>query len=249
MQKSWYEDILPCIGGHENVEMLMTDTGKKFFYIIMLIIICEKNIFTDSLCFQVFGMSSNYEVLHSLSKIMDYSNLGEDHPLYDPSRKNELGYFKSEISGTATGFAGCKAKSYSIKTLENPEGEMTKAKGVNKFSQKNLKFDHYKRVIFSDRAEHIVNQYSLQSKNYINRLVEMNRVAFSSLYDTRFLMCPVHSIPYHSWQIDEYLHSGKCTMCKMDDNRKKIQNEIDNQSLNSLKYFDPSTFDIDLFDL
>jgi len=201
------------------------------------------------LCFQVYGKSTNLQVMKCLSDIMDFSNLGKDHPLYDPSRKNVLGFFKSEIKGTAVGFAGCKSKSYSIKTLENPQGEMTKAKGVNKFSQKNLKFDHYKRVIFSDRMEHRVNQYSLQSKNYINRLIEMDKIAFSSLYDTRYLMCARHSIPYDSWQIEEYLHTGLCQICKIEDDRKEKQIQCDNQLLHALHFFDANDFDERLFDL
>lgn len=89
MYTSFYETILPTFG-EENVELLMHDT--------------------DSLALQIYSTGSTTTALSMLAPIMDYSNLHSEHPLYDGHRKNQLGYFKSEVAGTAIKFAGVKPK-------------------------------------------------------------------------------------------------------------------------------------------
>jgi len=104
--------------------------------------------------------------------------------------------------------------SYAVATAEKPEGAFTKAKGVKKAAQREIRFSHYKDVVKLNKLEHRVTQFSLQSKNYLNRLMENNKIAFSSLYDTRYLICPIHSIPYHyTKMVKEYLTTGECPLC------------------------------------
>jgi len=89
MYRSWYDTIMPTFG-EDNVEMLFSDT--------------------DSLCFQIYGVGRPEDALVKLAPIMDFSNLDPAHALYNAERKNELGYFKSEIADMPLGFAGVKAK-------------------------------------------------------------------------------------------------------------------------------------------
>lgn len=89
MYKSWYDTIMPTFG-EDNVDMLFSDT--------------------DSLCFQIRHIGDADTALEMLAPIMDFSNLPPSHRLFDDSRKNALGYFKSEISDVPKAFAGVKAK-------------------------------------------------------------------------------------------------------------------------------------------
>lgn len=112
--------------------------------------------------------------------------------------------------------------SYSVATLEKQEGAIVKAKGVKKCAQSSLRFADYRDVVLLNNLQRRVRQFSLQPKNYQNRLIETNKVAFSSLYDARYLLCAIHSVPYHSKTIREYLRDGSCPLCKEWEEREKL---------------------------
>jgi hypothetical protein len=52
-----------------------------------------------------------------MSSYMDYSNYKEDHPLYDTSKKSQLGYFKDELDSDSkcVEFVGLRSKCYALK--------------------------------------------------------------------------------------------------------------------------------------
>lgn len=155
--------------------------------------------------------SSPDVAIEKLHDVLDYSNFPKDDPRYTPDKKNQLGYLKCEVNGDEhiVKFAGVKAKSYMVKTNKTA---VSKAKGVKKGVKDSILFEDYKRVIMG-AMEHEITQYSLLAKNYVNRMVKMNKVAFTSLDDKRFQLCEVHSVPYGSRMSLTPKH-GKCILCK-----------------------------------
>jgi hypothetical protein len=190
MQRFYYENIKKSLG--HKVTMLMSDT--------------------DSFCLLVSTPDIATTMRH-LHGIMDFSNYPKDHPFYDSSHKNELGKLKNEVPGTkcVTTFAGVKSKSYILRTVEDGE-ILSKAKGVKKSVKKELRLNDYKSVIFGKKT-HEVTQYGLLAKNYVNRMVKSNKVAFSSLYDQRWLLCPIHTCPYGSILIERAKELNSCPLC------------------------------------
>ena len=96
--------------------------------------------------------------------------------------------------------------------LEGGKEDMAKAKGVKRSSKTKIPFDRYKSSVVESVA-HEVEQYSIMPKNYVNRIVKSRKVAFSSLYDQRYLLCRIHSVPYGSILIRGLKRTGLCFMC------------------------------------
>jgi hypothetical protein len=146
--------------------------------------------------------------------MMDFSNYPDRHPLRDDRFKNQLGLIKNELPGSQclTRFAGVKPKTYAV-VMAKEEQVMSKAKGVKRNMIKTLRFADYKRVILGAESFR-VKQLGLLAKDYINRMVETNKVAFSSLYDQRWLLCARHTCPYGSKLITEAeKNGGTCPLC------------------------------------
>lgn len=131
-------------------------------------------------------------------------------------------------------------------TLEKQEGAFTKAKGVDKAAQREIRFSHYRAVVNSQKIDHKVTSFNLRCKDYVNRLVASTKVAFSSLYDGRYLLCNVHSVPYNSALIEQYLKNEKCPLCekkeirqaaealeKLDDKMMEELNDVIQQALDA----------------
>jgi len=59
---------------------------------------------------------------------MDYSNYKEDHPLYDTSKKSQLGYFKDELDSDSkcVEFVGLRSKCYALKIKKNESSHKNK---------------------------------------------------------------------------------------------------------------------------
>jgi hypothetical protein len=190
MQKLFYDVIRPAF--RNRVTMLMSDT--------------------DSFCMLVEDTDVDSAV-RKLSPVMDFSNYPPEHELYDASNKNVLGLLKNEVPGSSCikRFAGVKAKSYMVVTAEEEE-IMAKAKGVKTCMKKHLRFADYKRVILGAES-HRVTQYGLLAKDYVNRLVRSTKVAFSSLYDQRWLLCAIHTCPYGSRLIRLAAQNNNCPLC------------------------------------
>jgi hypothetical protein len=205
MQKLYYEAIRPAFD--DQVAVLMSDT--------------------DSFCL-LLGHPRVNEGLARIANVMDFSNYPPDHPLFDASRKNQLGYLKNEVPGNKPilRFAGVKPKSYGLSTLADACGDVcggggreafdSRAKGVKKVVKKSLTFDDYKSTVLGAK-EVSVTQYGLQAVNYVNRVLRTNKVAFSSFYDQRWTLCPVHTCPYGSVLIRAAQDlGGDCPVCRFD---------------------------------
>lgn len=176
MQHLYYKCIRPALNNQCSV--LMSDT--------------------DSFLILAAGSSSE-EIVKTLAPIMDFSNYPETHPLHDKSRKNQLGYIKNETSGSEIiEFVGLKAKTYAFNTTNEFH---SRAKGVKKIYKKKIPFAKYLACIKEVRQE-TITQVSIQAKKHKNLILSSDRVAFNSFDDKRYLMCPIHSVPYGSALID-----------------------------------------------
>lgn len=190
MSSLYYKVIRPSFG--DQVSLLFTDTDS-------------------------FGLllpaASARQAMEALSPVMDFSNLSENDPLYSPARRNKVGYLKNETPKSCiTRFVGLKAKTYAF-TTEDLNLE-SKCKGVKKAARKQIKFDEYLECIRETKI-HRVTQYGINSKNHVNRLIKMDKTAFSSFDDKRYLLCAIHSVPYGSLLIDyQQRNNGVCYFCQ-----------------------------------
>lgn len=189
MQYMYYKCVRPALDNRCSV--LMSDTDS-------LLIIAEA--------------SSSEEVVLKLESVMDFSNYPIDHPLYNSTRKNKLGYIKNEVPGSEIiAFVGLKSKTYAFKTRDKLH---SRAKGVKKIYKESIPFQRYLDCVKNIRSES-VTQVSIQSKKHQNILVSGDRVAFNSFDDKRYLMCSIHSVPYGSYYIQKMKEEGgKCYFCK-----------------------------------
>jgi hypothetical protein len=197
MQRLFYNVLRPAFDN--KVSVLMSDT--------------------DSFCLLV-GQSPVNKGLAAIAEHMDFSNYPPDHPMFDDSKKNQLGLLKNETPGNLpiTRFAGVKPKSYALVTMgaENTAAREVfhnRAKGVKKGVQKSLTFDDYKWTVLGAQNVNVV-QYGMVAKNYVNRVLRTEKVAFSSFYDQRYALCPIHTCPYGSILIEtSSILRGKCPIC------------------------------------
>ena len=184
MQRLYYEEILPALGGYKNVDVIMSDTDS---YILQI-----KNHTTE-------------EAMTKLKHIMDFSNLPKTSKLYDNSRARIPGLLKNEVpNGDILEVVAVKPKAYSLltKTFEEEKiNQENKAKGVKRSVKDSLPFDYYKKCITGEIDLVEVFQRTLLSKQHKNYLIEAKRVAFTPLDDKRYQTCSVHSVPYGSKRI------------------------------------------------
>jgi len=146
-----------------------------------------------------------------LSPVMDFSNLEENDPLFDKSKKNKVGYLKNESSQSEiVRFVALKSKCYAFLTEENILH--TKCKGVKKSAKKKIKFENYLDCVKNKKIFRI-QQYAIRAKDHQNTLTRMQRIAFTSFDDKRYLLCSIHSAPYESWLIDHQEKTGQCFFC------------------------------------
>lgn len=172
-------------------------------------------LFSDTDSFGLLVPANNTrDALARLSSVMDFSNLPKDDPMYDSSRKCIMGYLKLEtnINDPIARFVGLKAKTYAFQSEKNILE--SRCKGVKKNVKQQIRFESYLRCIKAKHVENI-SQYCINSKSHVNRLIRMNKVAFSSYDEKRFLMCAIHSVPYGSIMIKYFYENNEtCFMCQ-----------------------------------
>lgn len=190
MQRLFYNKIRPAMGG--RCTLLMTDTDS-------FILACPKNTPDD--------------VVKAFSKNMDFSNYSVQHELFSDKKKSQVGLLKNEVpNDVITKFVGLRSKSYAFQTKSN-KLNVKKCKGVvSKYLPKIDFADYVKCLKALNKVE--VQQRSIQSKNHENRLMNINKVAFSSFDDKRYLLCAIHSVPYGSILIKKSKRLGQCYFCR-----------------------------------
>ena len=151
------------------------------------------------------------EAVSVIRGIMDFSNYPPTHPLYDERVKNRTGYLKNEIPDCEIReVVGLRSKTYAIKTRTN--STTSRVKGVKKAAKEKIPFAAFKKCI-RQVCELQVEQYSIQSKKHVNRLMRCKKIAFSSFDDKRHLLCAIHSVPYGSVLIQSSIEAGICHFC------------------------------------
>lgn len=220
LYEHFYDHIQPAFG-HESVDIGLSDT--------------------DSLVLYIRGCDVD-TAMARLAPIMDFSNLPRDHPLYDSSRAKVPGYLKNEcpanplveVAAVKTKSYFCKVSSRALQVSLCPSRSKTvpfssrqahrgdcydgctckaTAKGVKRSVRDRLGIDHYKSCIFGVSQVN-VEQTMIAPKDHKNRLVRMQKVAFSSLDDKRYQLCHLHSAPYGS-RLIQFAEAGYgCFLCR-----------------------------------
>ena len=188
MQTLMYKAVKPCFGG--RVSTLLSDTDS---WILAL------------------PSSSSEKAMREMKDVMDFSNYPSDHDLFDASVKNRTGFLKNELAGDEiTEVVGIRSKTYAIRS----EKTMSRCcKGVKKATKNRIPFSAFVACV-KGMSTHHVEQYTIQSKKHINRLMRCQKVAFSSFDDKRYLLCGIHSVPYGSHIIDVSKKTGECYFCR-----------------------------------
>jgi hypothetical protein len=164
---------------------------------------------SDTDCFFLWVLKNSEDkdktAIEILKEEMDFSNYPTDHSLYNRSRKNQLGYFKDELSGeSARDFVGIRSKTYVFRTYNSRTGgikEHKKAKGGSKGYKDAIPFESYKKCVLGMHEE-TVELYQIRSYNHKLVTNRLRKVCFSSFDDKRYLLdCGIHSVPYGSYQI------------------------------------------------
>jgi hypothetical protein len=194
--RHYYKDILPAL--ENKCSVIFTDT--------------------DSLCLNITANLSKSEVLRRLEPLMDYSNYPANHPLFCPTRKNQLGFWKDENAGdTMLEFVGLSSKTYSMRVAQAADGcivSSSKCKGVGKGFRKRIPFEEYKKCV-TGINQHRVDQYAIRAKDHRIRTVKMNRLCFSSFDDKRYcLPCGIHTLAYGSKWIKICEREKRCMFCR-----------------------------------
>lgn len=205
MQSLFYNDLIPALG-ENNVSLIMSDT--------------------DSFLIKV-RQPTEEAALYKLRHIMDFSNLDKRHRLYRGERAKVPGYLKTEVpKASIKEVVALKSKSYAVMTEQGGDGEgeekkvetFRKTKGVGRSGSEKIAFDEFLRCL-KEHTSCDVTERVIRSTTHTNQLVEVTRKAFSSFDDKRFLLCPIHSVPYGSkfirWSIDNADEDGKprCYYC------------------------------------
>lgn len=152
------------------------------------------------------------DVVKACEPIMDCSNYDSSHPLHDKSKEKVVGFLKNEeAKNKIEKFVGIRSKTYAYR--KRSKKVESRAKGVGKASKRRLSFRNYEECIETICAQQ-VTQFRLGSKNHQIQLYKSKKVAFSSFDDKRYLLCPIHSVPYGSRLIQESERWGQCHFCR-----------------------------------
>jgi hypothetical protein len=188
MYQQFYEVIRPNLG---NCEVMMSDTDS-------FLLACKSYAPTEN--------------LDKLKHILDYSNYPSTHKKYNTNNENKLGFWKNENKGKEmVAYCGVRSKSYAEKFKDN---YAVKCKGVTKAGRNEMRFENFVMCV-KTLTKLDVNQHHIRSRNHSIKTIAVNKIAFSSFDDKRYLMqCGVHSVAYGSKFIRE-MKSDICPLCKI----------------------------------
>ena len=165
---------------------------------------------TDSAVVVTPGKSSR-EVMSKLEDVMDFSNLPKDDPLFSSRRENRLGFLKSELPAEEIDEA-CLVRS-KVYALRTSRGRLeARAKGVKTVYKEKIPFETFKACL-TDGQPFMVEQKSIQAREFQNKLISTTKVGLSGFMDKRYMMCRVHSVPLGSRLIEESEKAGRCWFC------------------------------------
>lgn len=190
MQKVYYEDIQPAFQKRGGCSVLMSDT--------------------DSFLLETACKSAD-EAVELILPLMDTSNYDPAHRLYSDHLAKVPGYMKNEVPKDEINlFVGLKSKTYAIQTKSN--AIQMKAKGIPERHKHKIPINEMLNCLTRMKT-YSVDYHALRSVDHLNQLVKSSRVAFSSFDDKRYLLCPVHSVPYGSSLIEKSKELKGCYFC------------------------------------
>ena len=187
---------------------------------------CVQLMYSDTDSFILKIKSDNLiNDLRNLSSTFDFSNLPNEHPLYDNSKRSKLFHFKEEFGLLPIlRLASLGSKVYSIqsacchnfmshlpgkckrnisKVMEKDENnkfafsDKLIMKGVSKYAKSKFTFHDYFLCLQNQVAQRAID-FRIQSKNHQLSSTIIQKVALSGFCDKRYILqCGVHSIPYN----------------------------------------------------
>ena len=123
---------------------------------------------TDSLMYEVETEDLYKDLLSADDNMFDFSNYPPAHPLYKPEflhHKAKVGLMKDETAGVPIEqFVGLRPKMYAFKVVKvKPDGKLEynekhRAKGIQKASSADLRYEDYLRQLQSPEENYVVNR-------------------------------------------------------------------------------------------
>jgi len=191
MQKLYYDQLKPSF--NNELALITSDT--------------------DSFLLFTFA-TSEAEIIKKIWHLLDTSNFPKDSPFFSEKHKKVPGYLKSELPGMIILRAvALRSKCYFVEYA--CEGELRSKvtlKGVQKREHKSIKYESFLKCI-SFMRQCSMSQTTLQSKNHEIKLIEQQKVSYSSFDDKRYQSCAIHSYPHSSNLILEHKKTGQCFFC------------------------------------
>ncbi|XP_069936724.1 uncharacterized protein [Cherax quadricarinatus] len=170
----WYKVLKQYYG--DDVRLLYTDTDSYIFSLKC------KDLYTELKSEPLLGY-------------MDFSNFSPEHPLYDDSRKGELGLLKSEMCDKhISELIALKAKMYSVK-IAGRSTTVSRAKGIPSQFMPLLIHARYKNVLSNVDRELFACKSISNVKGEICT-VRINKRGLSAFDDKRYHLNTNESLAY-----------------------------------------------------
>ena len=134
--------------------------------------------------------------LKNLEDLFDFSNMDENHELYNEKNKKVLGKFKIETPKYifVDEFIALRSKMYAFKCKNKEEGK-NKLKGISKSQSKNNKLVEYKICLDGEELENECVNYILKSINHDMYMQGIKKTTLSIFDDKRNYLDNITSIP------------------------------------------------------
>ena len=128
--------------------------------------------------------------------IQDYSNYSKNHPKYNESRKNQLGYLKNETEGLILKeFVGLKSKTYCIHIDQTKP--IVKCKGIqSSYLNKHMRLNQFKEVLLTSK-QMTATFKNLKATNHRMYLTQFKKSSLNAFDSKRWILhCGIHSRPF-----------------------------------------------------
>lgn len=207
MYNLFYNVLQPHFG-QKGIDLIYSDTDS------LAVLIKTKDVIKD-FC--------------KLSEHMDFSNLDQNHPLFDPKNKAQLFKLKEEFAFTPLSrMCAIKSKVYSFEVAcehdigMNSNGvcsfcrnkrftpsNVNRMKGIQRNVARQIHFSRYLKCIRESYVQREILTH-IESRKHQLSTVLVNKISLSSFDDKRYLLnCGIHTEPYSS------KNSPFCTLCQI----------------------------------
>ena len=176
MYETYYDTLQPYFG-QENLQLHYIDTDGMFLSMK------SKDTIKD---------------LRNLEDIFDFSNLDENHELFNNKNKKVVGKFKIETPKNIIidEFVCLRSKAYSFRCKDDKESK-NKMKGTSKSQSKHIKFEEYYNCLFGGEYQKECNNYIIRSIIHEMGLQEVKKSTLSIFDDKRCYINETESMPWN----------------------------------------------------